>query len=245
MNYDISAVANTSQRMMQQLDVAAHNLANTSTSGFKAEHLHYSVKQLRTYGKETSSALSLDGILSFEGIKITDSSQGVLTKTGNSLDMAIEGEGFFCIQQKNGTTYTRNGSFVLNKNGELVTKTGLNVLGESGAIRINGQSVEVDNDGSIRVDGNAVGKVKIVTFKNINNLVRSSEGQFIDEGNAEITKTDKYRVVGGYLESSNVNSIKEMVDMIDLQRSFESYQKIILTFSDLDKISINKIGKLA
>lgn len=244
MSYDISEVANSGPRAMMQLDVAAHNLANVSTPGFKSEHLYYAIKEINAQGKGDNNTVPSAAALTFQGTKVMDLSQGLLEKTGNSLDMAIEGEGFFTIQQKSGITYTRNGSFVINKDNDLVTKTGLKVLGESGPIKISGKSIEIDSDGTIRVDGNTAGKLKIVAFKNTNDLVRANEGQFIDNGKAGLIKAEKYRVAGGYLESSNVNAIKEMVDMIDMQRSFETYQKIILTLSDLDKISINKIGKL-
>ena len=104
---------------------------------------------------------------------IIDFAQGTLQTTGNPLDVAIEGDGFFAIQQNDGTTYTRNGGFVLNKNKELVTKNGAKVLGESGPIIINGTQINIDADGTIRVDGNLAGKLKIVSFTNPEQLTRS------------------------------------------------------------------------
>ena len=173
-----------------------------------------------------------------DGVQFIDFSQGVLSKTGNVLDVAIEGEGFFSVQQKSGITYTRNGSFSINSNKELVTSTGAIILGESGPITITGNSVEIDGEGTVRADGSAVGKLKIVNFKAPNKLTHAGNGQYMDEGNAGLNVTDKYRVVSGYLEASNVNPIKEMIQMIDIQRyDFETFQKLIQTSSDLDKIS--------
>jgi flagellar basal-body rod protein FlgF len=246
MGYDVSDIANAGAKTIMQLDVVAHNLANISTPGFKAEHLYYAMQDLRAGGDSGNNSVQSASAISSSGTKVMDLAQGVLEKSGNNLDMAIEGEGFFSLQQKTGTVYTRNGNFVINKNNELVTKNGINVLGESGPIKINGKSIEIDDDGTIRVDGNTAGKLQIAAFKNPRELTRASDGQYIDEGKAGLTKAEKYRVAGGYLEASNVNAIKEMVQMIDMQRSaFETYQKIILTLSDFDKISTTRIGKLA
>ena len=117
-------------------------------------------------------------------------------------------------------------------------------MGESGPIKINGKNVEIDTDGTVRVDGNITGKLKIVNFKNPGELTRAGEGQYLDSGSAGLMNAEKFRVAGGYIESSNVNPIKEMIKMVDIQRDFETYQKVILTASDLDKISTNRIGKL-
>jgi flagellar basal body rod protein FlgG len=203
------------------------------------------MQDLKAGGDSSNNSVQAAGAISSSGAMVTDLSQGVLEKSGNNLDMAIEGEGFFSLQQKTGTVYTRNGSFVINKNNELVTKNGVNVLGESGPIKINGTSIEIDSDGTIRADGNTAGKLKIAAFKNPGYLTRANDGQYIDEGKAGLIPAEKYRVAGGYLEASNVNAVKEMVQMIDMQRSaFETYQKIILSISDSDKISTSRIGRL-
>jgi flagellar basal-body rod protein FlgF len=238
MGYDISEVAAAGARKLTQLDFVANNLANASTTGFKAEHLYYAMK-----GKEAQ-----EGVRSDLGPTATtvDFAQGTLQTTGNPLDVAIEGDGFFATQQSDGTTtYTRNGGFVLNKNTELVTKNGAKVLGESGPISINGTQINIDAEGTIRVDGNLAGKLKIVSFTNPEQLTRSSDGQYVDDGNAGLKKNDTNRVSSGYLEASNVNAMKEMVEMIDGHRSFETYQKIIQTITELDKIATSRLGKLA
>jgi flagellar basal-body rod protein FlgG len=237
MGYEISDIAIAGGRKLTQLDFIANNLANISTTGFKSEHLYYAMK-----GKESQEGARSDlGLTSV----VMDFAQGTLQATGNPLDVAIEGDGFFAIQQNDGTTYTRNGSFVMNKNKEIVTTTGAKVLGESGPIIINGAQVNIDADGTVRVDGNMAGKFKIVSFASPGQLTRTAGGQYIDEGNAGLKKNETYRVSSGYLEMSNVNAMKEMVEMIDGHRSFETYQKIIQTMSDLDKLSTSRIGRLA
>lgn len=246
MGYDIVDVANAGSRAIMQLNIVANNLANSSTPGYKAENIFYHVlKEVSAQGKNFDESGSLAVNYPVEGVKVVDFSQGTLVKTGNSLDMAIEGEGFFSIQQQNRTTYTRNGSFNINQNSELVTSSGLNVLGESGPIKISGTTIEIDIDGTIRTDGNVAGKLKIVNFKTPQELIRTGDGQYIDEGKAGLTNAETYRVASGYIESSNINPIKEMIKMMDIQRyDFETYQKVMLTLTDLDKISTNRIGKL-
>jgi flagellar basal-body rod protein FlgF len=238
MGYDVSDIAIAGARKLTQLDFIANNIANVSTNGFKSEHLYYAMK-----GKDAQEGARSDlGLTSI----VMDFAQGTLQSTGNSLDIGIEGDGFFAIQQNDGTTtYTRNGSFVLNKNRELVTKSGQKVLGDSGSLIINGAQINIDGDGTIQVDGNLAGKIKIVSFANPGKLTRTAEGQYSDDGSAGLKKNDQYRVASGYLEGSNVNAMKEMVEMIDGHRSFEAYQKIIQTMSDLDKLSTTRIGRLA
>lgn len=238
MNYDLSNLARASEKKLTQLDFVANNIANVSTTGFKAEHLYYAMKE-----KESQEGARSDFGPTSIGIDFT---QGTLYSTGNPLDVAIEGDGFFTIQQNDGTTaYTRNGCFVVNKSSQLVTKDGAKVLGDSGPIIINGTQINVDADGTIRVDGNMAGKLKIVSFTKPKQLARASGVAFIDDGTAGLKKGDANRISGGYLEASNVNAMKEMIDMIDGHRSFEAYQKIIQNMSDLDKISTGKLGRLA
>jgi len=237
MGYNINEVAVAGARKLTQLDFIANNLANASTSGFKSEHLYYAMT-----GRDAQEGARSDLGATSTGI---DFAQGTLLATGNRLDAGIEGDGFFTVEENGGTTYTRNGSFVLNKNKELVTKDGAKVLGDAGPLIIDGAEVNIDADGTIMVDGTMAGKLKIVSFGRPDQLTRGAGGRFIDDGNAELKKNETCRVSGGYLEASNVNAVKEMVEMIDVNRSFEAYQKIIQTMSEMDKISTNRLGKLA
>ena len=236
MRYDVNDVAIAGARKLTQLDFVANNVANANTSGFKSEHLYYAMK-----GRAAQENSRTD--LGPTATKI-DFAQGTLNRTGNKFDLAIESDGFFTLQTKKGIAYTRNGSFILNKNNELVTPAGDYVMGESGKITISGESVGIDGDGSIQVDGSVAGKLKITNFSNPEDISRAAAGQYVDSGRAGAKNADNYKIASGYLEMSNVNAVKEMVDMIDIQRTFETYQKIILTMTELDKISTNRIGKL-
>jgi len=236
MRYDVTDLGRAASRKLTQLDFVANNIANASTTGFKSEHLYYAMK-----GKSAQEGASME---LGSTVSRMDHSQGTVTLTGNVMDMAIEGDGYFTIQTKNGNVYSRNGSFLLNKDNELVTPRGDYVLGDSGKIVISGGNISVDKDGSISADGDFVGKLKISSFKDPHALSRSSDGRFVDNGKAGVRSAGDYKISGSHLEMSNVNAVKEMADMMEIQRTFESYQKVILTLQDMDKISTNRIGKL-
>jgi flagellar basal-body rod protein FlgF len=237
MRYDVTDVARAGARKLTQLDFVTNNVANASTSGFKAEHLYYAMK-----GRQIQEGALID---LGPTVSKMDFSQGTLKVTGNTFDLAIEGDGFFTIQTKQGNiSYTRNGSFVLNKDKELVTPSGDLVLGDRGKIVVDGQSVNIDKDGSIYADGNLVGKIKISAFTDPDALSRSTGGGYVDVGKAGLKKAGAYSIAGGYVEMSNVNAVREMTDMMEIQRTFETYQKVILTLQDMDKISTSRIGKL-
>lgn len=239
MSYNIYDLVDASVRTMNQLDTVTNNIANASTPGFKAVHLNFSIQD----GKGASA----DGqTSSYLPIMMVDYSQGGMQKTGNVLDVAIRGEGFFTIETKSGVAYTRRGNFTLNKNNELVTQSGNYVLGAGGNhLAVNGDKVQVGDQGIIQVDGNEAGRLQIVTFDNIKALSSQGDSLFVDPGSAGLKNLDTPEVTSGYLELANVQVIREMVDMIDIQHSFETYQKAIQTMADVDKLSTSRVGRLA
>jgi flagellar basal-body rod protein FlgF len=236
MGYGIIETADAMSRMIQKMDHVSVNLANASTAGFKALHL-YALGPASLPADPPDVNYTLPPVPS-----VIDFSKGLIQKTGNSLDMMIESDGFFTIQTKAGTAFTRRGDFTLNRDGQLVTPMGDPVMGQGGPLTIKGQDISVGRDGSIKVDGNEVGKLKIANFPDKAVLKRIDYGYF--ESDTEPVKNDRPEVAQGTIELSNVNIIKEMVDMIDIQRSFEVYQKVIQTMSDEDKIAVTRVGRL-
>lgn len=248
MGFDLSNIANAAERATIQLHAVANNLANTATHGFKSEQVFFHTMKEAMQSAQVGERLTSKVVVyPLQPKKVVNWAQGGMTKTGNLLDMAIEGEGFFSIQHASGTSYSRNGTFRLNKNSELVTSSGAIVLGEGGPIKITGKTVEVGPDGTIRTDGNVVaGKLRITAFKNPQELIRSGDGQFLDSGNARPEKAEKFQVLGQTLETSNVNPVIEMIRLLDIQRyQMETHQKIMQTMSDMDKISTSRLGRLA
>ena len=233
MSYGIGDLAKVAANAMLQLDVVSHNLANLSTPGFKVEHLYPGDKTADNKGDSGGG-----------GFIMVDHSPGLLQKTDNTLDVAIQGGGFFVIENKAEVAYTRKGNFSISKNA-LVTQSGDNVLGEAGPIRINGKHVTIESNGTVLVDGTEAGKLRVVSFDNRQNLLRRGDGLFTDPGTAGNKKEAAPDLINRHLELANVNAIKEMADMIDIQRSFESYQKVMQTIQDMDKLSISRVGRLA
>jgi flagellar basal-body rod protein FlgF len=237
MGYGIGEVAKASEGRIYQLDIVSNNLANTGTTGFKAEHYHQ--------GATGIGAVAKEGATPRPPFTIVDYSQGTIQRTDNALDVAIQGEGFFTVQTREGIAYTRKGNFTINKNNQLVTQSGEFLMGNQGPITVTGKDVNIDNIGNVSVNGVVAGELKIVRFENQQALTRTKDGLFTDPGNAGMKKMENPEIKPRQLEMSNVNSIREMVDMIDIQRSFETYQKVIQTIADLDKLATSRVGKLA
>lgn len=219
----------------RNLDIFAQNIANANTSGYKNERLSFKDYIIPVDNKTDSQD---DGrVMADLSERVIDFSSGILSSTGNPLDLAINGEGFFALE---GNKYTRNGSFMINNEGYLTTKTGIKVLGEGGPISIQGSSIDIISSGEIIVDGISSGKLNIVEFPDKGGLKKISDGMFIAE---EAGKPGNSEVGQGFLEGSNVNVIKEMVQMLAANREFESYQKMIQSFDEATSKTINELGR--
>lgn len=177
---------------------------------------------------------------------ITDFSDGNVVNTGNKLDFALEGPGFFKVQDGEGNVfYTRDGAFTINANGTLVTKTGMTVLGTNGAINLTGQNVNVDTDGSIFINGELQGQLDIVEIGNKEDLRKIGNSLYRAVENGEIEEQPfTGRVLNEHIESSNVDIIKEMVSMITGFRNYETNQKVINTQDELLGKVVNDLGKI-
>jgi flagellar basal-body rod protein FlgF len=233
MIYSIGEMANVYRQTFDQLDFIANNVVNSNTNGFKGVKLFYNAPDP---GKE----------MAFIPEVVVDYSPGTIHRTDNPLDVAINGEGFFAIQSKEGAAYTKQGNFTIDKDGNLVTADGGYVLGKSGAkIKLPDGKVNIGERGDVTVDGNSVDTLKIVSFKNPQALRRAEGCLFTDPGNAGVADKDDPLVRQGHIELSNVQVVKEMSDMIDLHRSVEFYQKVIQTIADQDRMATNQIGRLA
>lgn len=241
----------------KRLDTVTNNLANASTTGFKREGLtSKSFDQMLTVKLNDLSVPYLNegiGKMSL-GVKIgenyTDYSRGSLKETGNTYDLALAGNGFFTISytDKKGNTsekYTRDGEFTMDSEGYLRTLEGDYVQGEGGDIMIPVETSEVSirDNGDIYADGEYVDSLRIVDFEDYNNIEKFGENLYnVVDGAAETESTAA--VKQGYLEMSNINVVKEMVEMITISRAYESNQKLIQTEDDMLDKSVNQIGKV-
>jgi flagellar basal-body rod protein FlgF/flagellar basal-body rod protein FlgG len=228
----------------QSLDTIANNLANVSTPGFRASHNVFS-SVLATTDQTGLSVLNQDandyGVLS--GSRL-DATQGALTPTGNALDFAMEGPGYFAVQAATGTVYTRGGNFRVSPQGQLVTNTGDPVLGDNGPIAIVGQPVSVSPDGTISVNGAISGRLKMVEFPSTV-AVQSAGGTYYTAPAGSAVAATNSQVRQGMLESSNVNPVTSVVELISAQRDVESMRRVLTMFhTEIDKIATQELPKI-
>ena len=229
----------------EALDTIANNLANSSTPGFRASHNVFR-SMLATAGDESLSVLNHDanyyGVLS--GTRL-DTTQGALVKTSNDLDVAVEGPGYLAVQTSAGQVYTRGGGFRISSKGQLVTSTGDAVLGDSGPITIAGQPVSIATDGTISVDGAVSGRLKLVEFDSSVQM-QSAGGTYYTANGATPVTAKSTQVRQGMLESSNVNPISSMVELITAQREVESMRRALSVFnSDMDKTASQDLPRVS
>jgi len=216
----------------RKMEAISNNLANASTAGYKASRPAFKMAT-------TDTQSANDTMLPHTAINDLDNhiyfSDAPIIETGNRLDVAIQGSGFFALQGKDGTAYTRNGQFTLDQDKRLVAMDGSPVMGQGGGeIILDGKEINIGDDGTIYVDGRQAGQLKIVDFADkskLRNLGRSSFVN-IDPTAVEITP-DKVTVKQGYYETSNVNVVAEMVDMMSAVRAYEAYGKVDQAMHDI------------
>ena len=228
----------------QALDTIANNLANASTVGFRAEHNVFSsvlAAAEGTSGSGLNQAINRFGILSGTTV---DQSQGALQKTGNELDMAIEGPGYFVVQTADGPMYTRNGGFQVSSKGQMVTASGDAVMGDRGAITMLPGPVSISADGTISSNGAVAGKLSVVDFPAGTELTSMGNTYYSAPANTATPSTDS-NVRQGMLESSNVNPIAGMVELVTAQRTAEMMQRALAMFNnEIDKTATQDLPKV-
>jgi flagellar basal-body rod protein FlgF/flagellar basal-body rod protein FlgG len=226
----------------EALDTIANNLANANTSGFRAEHnIFSSVLATAGNGSDLSNAINNYGVL---GGTSLDLSQGALQKTGNDLDLAIQGSAFFVVQTVNGPMYTRNGSFQVSAKGQLITQSGDAVMGDKGIIAMLPGPVSISADGTISSNGAVAGKLRMVNFP-AGTPLKSEGGTYYSAPPKTATAATDSSVQQGALENSNVNPIVSMVELITAQRSAESMQRALSMFStEMDKTATQELPKI-
>lgn len=241
----------------KRLDVISNNMANSDTIGYKDERVSsQAFEQVlgikirdgsQAYHNEAIGRLSL-------GVKIgevyTDYSQGSVRQTGGTYDVALSGSGFFTVNvvDKSGNThtrFTRNGQFHLTKEGLLVDADGNAVQGEGGDITIDSSSrvVSISPEGVITADGTVIDTLRLVDFEDYDYLLKYGNTMYEPVEGATMTDAN-VEVLQGYTEQSNVNVVKEMVDMISITRAYETNQKVIKSYDSMLDKAVNQVGRL-
>ena len=230
-----------------RMDVIANNLANVNTSGFKGSRAVFQdllYQNLTQPGAQSSQSTQYpSGLQLGTGVRPVSTerlmTQGNLTQTGNSLDVAINGQGFFQVLEPNGTiAYTRDGTFQLNNQGQIVTANGY-LVQPTVTIPASAQTITIGDDGTVSVTlpGQAapqqVGALQLASFVNPTGLQSIGDNLYLQTGSSGAPNTGQPTLNGlgsvqqGYLESSNVNVVAELVDMISTQRAYEVNSKAV------------------
>jgi len=216
-------ISSTIDGLAREFNIITHNLANVSTVGYKRRCNAFS-KSLTAQGAGTKAETG-DGTDLYATF---DFSQGSFIETGRSLDFALCGKGFFVIETPQGPLYTRNGMFRLDQNGQIVDSAGRVVAGQAGPISIPPgaglSQISVSSDGSISAAGTAVGKFKLMDFKDKEDKLIAPENLIVKQG---------------FQENSNVQLVEELVDMIMVTRLYEANMKFMSTGKDASKSLLN------
>ncbi len=203
--------------------VIAKNLANVNTAGYKKNIAVFQSYISSSTGEEQTSGSTGTG--SSLGTIATDFTAGMLEYTGNDLDIAIKGEGFFAVKAINGDTiYTRKGQFMLTRNMKVVTPEGWALLGNGGEIQIpqNAKNIMIKGNGSITADGKEIGKVRIVKVSKLSTLESVGGCAYkVSESAEQPEDAAEFEIASRYLEKSNVNAVDEMVNMIANMRGYQ------------------------
>jgi flagellar basal-body rod protein FlgF len=219
----------------QALDTAASNLANTQTTGFRAEREFFRSVLMDPLGSDPRAGASqLGGTVNNFGVLGGDHinlDQGVLTPTGNPLDLAIEGQGFFAIQTPNGIRYTRDGGFHRTRVGQLVNEQGFPVLSnQRQPIPVPPGDVSIGADGSISVDGGTVASVGLFTFPTGTQLTPEGKNFYVPPEKVQAQAATSAGVHQGSLEGANQDVIQGSLDLIVMQRQAETMQRALTIF---------------
>ncbi|MGQ0646122.1 MAG: flagellar hook-basal body protein [Gemmatimonadaceae bacterium] len=223
----IASAASALRYWERRQEIAANNLANVNTDGFKAERAF--AQLIGDNGPETGA--------------MTDWTEGSLNPTANPLDMALRGHAFFVVNTPNGERFSRGGAWSIDPEGYLADTAGNRVLGEKGAIRVAGREVSIDRGGRVAVDGVWIDRLRIETVPPGTTLQHDAGTTWIPDASRTSVAIEARDVRQGHLEGSNVNSIDALVDMISIQRNFAFTQKAISTLDDVRATITNQLGK--
>ncbi len=233
----------------QRQEVIANNLANADTTGFKrlmAVSRTLGDRELRVWGDRTVREGEVVGPLGLGAAvagTATAFTQGGLRFTGNALDLALVGDGFFAVQTAGGQErYTRDGAFLIDRDGYLVTVNGDRVVGDNGPMRPGQGKVSVAADGTVSVDGTVKGKLKIAAFADNGSLERTGHNLWAAPAGTT-AQASKATVRSGYLELANVQAVREMVDLIAVMRAYEANQKVIAAHDQALGQAVTQIAK--
>jgi len=229
----------------RRLGVIAQNVANSTTTGFKKAILVsrpfadlLGIEAGAAGGAAAAAPASAPDIAT-----VTDFTQGTQRSTGNPLDVAIEGNGFFELREGDRVFYTRQGTFRIDAGGRLVNEAGLTVSGSAGDITLTTAQPVIDARGRVSEAGKQVGELRLVRVANPQSLENLGSGLYAATDKTSVQPEASVQVRQGFLESSNVATMQEMVRMIETMRHFEASQKVIQAYDGILDKAISKLGE--
>lgn len=233
--------ASGASAQMTGLDATANNLANSRTVGFKADRA--------LFQEHLIQAMHVGGAqreMRYAGVNavMSDQSAGPIQVTGQALDVAIDGEGFFAVQGKQGITYTRAGAFHLDGAGQLLTADGQSVLSPTGqpiGVPLGEGEVRIDAQGAVLLGDEVVGQLKLVRFESPELLEREGNQRYRPTKQSGPAVDSQVSLLPGAVEMPNVSVVNGMTQLVSASRTFETLQRAVEVFSELEHRAANDI----
>lgn len=223
--------------LRRQMSQVANNIANMNTTGFKREMMIF-----QAYETKVPFTPSNDFVID-KGTAI-DHQPGPMQQTGNTFDLAIDGPGYFQVDDGTGTYYTRNGTFSLDETNQLVTNQGhlvLNAAGEPIFVPNSDEKIVIESDGSVKLGDEVYGRIAVVEFDRPVGLKKFKDSLFTTD---ELPRpADNSFVQQGLIETSNVNPIAELTTMIEVSRMYEAVKNLVSSESDREQQAIQRLAR--
>jgi flagellar basal-body rod protein FlgF len=230
--------------LRNKLDVAANNVANLKTTGFRAQQLSFQEYLAPSKDQEVGAKRERPVSLVDATFAFTTSTAGAIQMTGNPLDLAIDGDAYFAIRTEYGERYTRDGSFTLDGTGRLVTMDGQPVLTDGGVVTVppTAGEITVDASGQISTKQGTLGRLRLVSFSKSASLQAVGGNLFRSDMPPDQTNASSVKILQGAVERSNVQATIEMSRLAEITRSYEMAGNLLKDTQDLD--DLNKLAKV-
>ena len=244
---------------MARQDVVANNLANVNTGGYKKQTAVAQAFPNMLMSRLGEIEKNIEGEYQPVPIKLiggvgtgaaidkiySDFSMGNVRKTDNSTDLLLNSDGYFAVLTPQGERYTRNGQFKINNEGILTTNQGYPVLDTGDqSITLEGE-FSIDEMGNISINGENIAQLKMVRFENPQYLVREGDNLLATQEGETAINLERPGILQGYIEDSNVNAVKEMVELINVVRAYESMQKVVQAEDETTQVAIDQVGSVS
>lgn len=225
---------------MQQLEVTVNNLANIGDHGFKADRVSFEA----IFKENLQNRIGRGMNFTRTSGSYTDFSQGVIEKTNQSLDVAIQGQGFFKVASEDGFFYTRQGNFQLDHNGNLITSgNGFQVVGEDGPLNFPHGDVVINQEGIVIADGSPIGRLTVYEIEEPRNLIKQGNGLWALKQGVDDHPSTNAGLLQGNLERSNVSPVLLTAEIIETKRAYAAFMNTIKIFSEMNE-KAREIGRI-